>query len=101
MALRVFDAWSCSARRFVEIDHLCVMANRLQVLTLPPAPLIYRGTIAYMSTGLAAMAEGPTLLGGRHVREGVVVKTADGRFRGKWVGEGYKMRKNQEDATDE
>ena len=38
---------------------------------------------------------------GRHVREGVVVKTVDGRFRGKWVGEGYKLRKNAEDVTDE
>ena len=32
LALRVFDAWSCSARRFVEIDHLCVMVNHVHGL---------------------------------------------------------------------
>lgn len=104
LALRVFDVWGCKSGAFVTMDVVARTCERFGSFgshdCLETVPVLYRGPISGLPASIQAMAEGPTLLGGKHVREGVVVKTADGVFRGKWVGEGYKLRKHQTDNTD-
>lgn len=91
-----FDAVEIATRRWLDYDDFRLLANRL---SLPVAPELYRGP---WKPGLEALAEGPTLLGGDHVREGWVGRPVKERFDSrvgrvilKRHGEGYLTRKRR------
>ena len=72
---------------------------------VPTVPVLYRG--AYSLEQVKQLAEGPTTLGGGHVREGVVVRPARertdpklGRAVLKYIGDGYLFAKGVSDTDD-
>lgn len=94
---RLFDAWNADERRWLSWAELRDIS---QITGFDIAPVLYDGP--YGECLPTVLAEGKTTLGGTdHVREGVVVKTSDGKLRGKWVSQGYKLRAKGQDFTDE
>lgn len=98
-SLVLFDALDVVARRWLDYDEMVALAVRLDLRTVPE---LYRGP---WSPDLATLAEGDSLLatsnGGRHVREGWVLRPvrervhpALGRVILKRHGEGYLTRKS-------
>ncbi len=105
--LVAFDAFDIEKMRYVDYDDFVDIIEKINVKQyeiepdgphLHIAPLLYRGPFDY--DAIAALAEGPTVLGdGKHVREGVVVKPVRerwdsrlGRVILKLAGEGYLTR---------
>ncbi len=97
--LVLFDALDIKARRWLDYDDFRALAARLGLDTVPE---LYRGP---WSPDLAALAEGDSVLagthGGRHVREGWVLRPVRervhdrlGRVILKRHGEGYLTRKD-------
>lgn len=92
--LATFDALDLGSGRFLDYNDFVA---RMEELSLPMVPLLYRGRWAEMPDGLA---EGPTIAGkGAHVREGFVVRPVRERFDDrvgrvilKLHGEGYLTR---------
>ena len=95
--IRFFDAWDVAAGRFLDVDPRLALLDRLG---LDPVPLLYRGPWRGKDA-MYPLAEGPTTLGGGHVREGWVLATAveryepalQSRMQVKLVGEGYNLQK--------
>jgi RNA ligase (TIGR02306 family) len=92
--LVVFDAYDTFEGRYLDYDDFLAVAAHLD---LPTAPELYRGP---WSTDLLALANGPTVIGGgKHTREGFVVRPVKerrehmGRVILKVVGEDYLLRK--------
>jgi hypothetical protein len=95
--LRFFDIWDAKQMRYLDYDDF---SNIIKSCGLDQAPELYRGKWL----GKEAMyqyAEGLTTLGGKHIREGIVIKTVkerfeqalDGRMQLKLIGEGYNLQK--------
>jgi hypothetical protein len=97
--VRFFDARDLSTGRYLDWDHfknLCTMYH------LPLVPELWRGSHEEGSDP-RAMAEGPTTLGGGHVREGWVVRPLRERYHDrvgrvilKMPGEGYLIARGKE-----
>ena len=92
-----FDIWDLKKMRYLDYDDFI---NLTKSLDLPVAPELYRG----LWSGKEEMypyAEGTTCFGGKHIREGFVLKTTKERFEPelnsrmqvKLVGEGYNLQK--------
>ncbi len=101
---------SPTGRRFAAFDVLDLAEGRYlsrpeledfcRGLDLPIVPVLYAGP---WSDGLKDLANGPTTLGGGHLREGIVVKPAIervspmcGRVALKYVSEAYLLRTEKE-----
>lgn len=91
--LALFDAMDLDTLRYLDVDEFLALAKSLE---LPTVPEIYRGP---WRDDLRSMAEGKTLLGSDHVREGFVVRPVEERFDErvgrvclKHHGEGYLLR---------
>lgn len=95
--IRFFDIWDTKTMRYLDYDDHCVVCCDLG---LDMAPELYRGPWLGKEK-MYPFAEGKTTLGGKHVREGFVLRTAKerfcerlgGRMQVKLVGEGYNLQK--------
>lgn len=95
--LRFFDIWDLKSLRFLDYDEF---SNIILKLGLELCPLLYRGKLPEKEE-LYSFAEGLTTLGGKHVREGFVIRTVteqyfertNSRTCFKLVGEGYTLKK--------
>jgi RNA ligase (TIGR02306 family) len=93
VSLVLFDAMDLSALRYLDVDDFMALAKKLDLPTVPP---LYRGP---WRQDLRSMAEGKTMLGADHVREGFVVRPVKERFDDriqrvvlKYHGEGYLLK---------
>jgi len=95
--VRFFDIWDTKTMRYLDYDQfqqICIE------LGLDMAPELYRGPWLGRNQ-MYSYAEGKTTLGGKHIREGFVLRTAkerfaerlNGRMQVKLVGEGYNLQK--------
>jgi RNA ligase (TIGR02306 family) len=95
--IRFFDVWDTKTMRYLDYDPMMVI---LKEAGLDPVPELYRGKWL----GKDAMypyAEGMTTIGGKHIREGWVLRPVQGRYEPrldsrmivKLVGEGYNLQK--------
>ena len=95
--IRFFDIWDRKTGRYLDYDKFVEIINDLQ---LDMVPELYRGKWLGKDQ-MYPYAEGLTTLGGKHIREGFVVKTTKERFEPKLnsrmqlklVGEGYNLNK--------
>lgn len=95
--IRFFDVYDTKAMRWLDYDD-CV--RMVKDAGLEMMPELYRGAWKGKE-GMYPYAEGKTLLGERHVREGFVIKSVRNRFEPKLntrlilklVGEGYNLAK--------
>jgi RNA ligase (TIGR02306 family) len=95
--IRFFDIWNVKTLRYLDYDQFVTM---VQQAGLDIMPELYRGPWLG-KTEMYPLAEGKTTLGGKHVREGWVLRTAkeryeprlDSRMQVKLVGEGYNLQK--------
>jgi RNA ligase (TIGR02306 family) len=93
VSLVLFDAMDLSTLRYLDVDDFLVLAKKFE---LPTVPILYRGP---WKQDLRALAEGKTMLGADHVREGFVVRPLKERFDEriqrvvlKYHGEGYLLK---------
>jgi RNA ligase (TIGR02306 family) len=95
--IRFFDIFDVKKMRYLDYDPFVAI---LKELDLPAVPELYRGV--WLGKELMyPYAEGMTTLGGKHVREGFVLRTIkeryekklDSRMQVKLVGEGYNLQK--------
>lgn len=101
LAFRAFDLMIDG--QFLDYPDFVAQCERYGIETVP---LVYRGPFA-LST-IKTLAEGPSLIGGKHGREGVVVKPVQerqdvkiGRVILKYIGDSYLFGKTAEqDTTD-
>lgn len=95
--IRFFDIWDAKEMRYMDYDPFVTTVTEAG---LPLVPELYRG----LWLGKELMypyAEGLTTLGGKHIREGFVVRTVkeryephlNSRMQVKLVGEGYNLQK--------
>lgn len=95
--IRFFDVWDAKTMRYLDYDDF---TSTVLGIGLELMPELYRGPWL----GKDAMypyAEGLTNLGGKHIREGFVLRTVkeryeprlDSRMQVKLVGEGYNLQK--------
>jgi ATP-dependent RNA circularization protein (DNA/RNA ligase family) len=98
--LRVFDVYSSLSGRWLSWGEITAACREVG---LDHVPVLYDGPLN--ECNYQEMAEGDTCLASvNHVREGVVVRTYAGggsSRRWKYVGQGYKLRKNQKDLVTE
>lgn len=95
--IRFFDIWDVKTGRYVDYDQFITMITSAGLL---PAPELYRG-LWKGKEEMYPYAEGLTTLGGKHIREGFVLRTAKERFEPKLnsrmqvklVGEAYNLQK--------
>lgn len=92
MSLVLFDAYDPVRGEYLSWNDVRIAAADME-LDLPPE--LYVGTYPGLEK-VKELAEGPSLLCSNQIREGVVVRSFTGSEIGKWVGEGYRLRKNQE-----
>lgn len=101
LAFRAFDLMVDG--RYVDVDVFWSLCDNYGV---PTVPLV--GVQPYTLETIREMANGPSLIGGRHGREGVVVRPMQerdhprtGRVIGKYVSDAYLFSKvGEDDATD-
>jgi RNA ligase (TIGR02306 family) len=100
LGLRFFDVYDLRERVFVDYDQFALYMADCE---LPTVPVVYRGPFSLDT--MKDLAEGKSTLAPKQIREGVVAKTfveyrdhIPGRPRqiAKMVGEGYRLRKEQE-----
>lgn len=92
-----FDIWDVKTGRYLDYDPFVAMVNEAELKTMPE---LYRGLWLGKDI-MYPYAEGKTMLGGKHIREGFVLRTAKERFEPrlnsrmqvKLVGEGYNLQK--------
>jgi RNA ligase (TIGR02306 family) len=98
--LRIFDAYDSRSERWM---HWGQIVEACKIAGFDHVPVLYDGPLN--ECNYQEMAEGETRLTGvSHVREGVVIRTYAGggtHRRWKFVGQGYKLRKNQKDLVTE
>jgi RNA ligase (TIGR02306 family) len=95
--IKFFDIWDASTMRYMDYDPFL---DVLKETGLDPVPELYRGVWQGKDI-MYPYAEGPTTVGGKHVREGFVLRTIKERFEPrlksrmqvKLVGEGYNLQK--------
>jgi RNA ligase (TIGR02306 family) len=92
-----FDVYDPKAQKFLDYDN---SVSLIKEVGLTPVPELYRGKWLGKDQ-MYPYAEGLTTLGGKHTREGFVLKTIKERFEPrlnsrmqiKLVGEGYNLKK--------
>jgi len=92
-----FDIWNVKTMRYLDYDDFTSIIKELDLNT---APELYRG-VWKGKDEMYPYAEGMTMLGGKHIREGFVLRTVKERFEPKLnsrmqvklVGEGYNLQK--------
>lgn len=92
-----FDIWDTKAMRYLDYDPFVAMLNEAG---LPSVPELFRGVWQGKEI-MYPYAEGITTLGGKHIREGFVLRTAKERYEPKLnsrmqiklVGEAYNLQK--------
>lgn len=95
--IRFFDVWDAKAMRYLDYDPFVAMVTELELDLMPE---LYRG-LWLGKDEMYPYAEGMTMLGGKHIREGFVLRTIveryeprlDSRMHIKLVGEGYNLQK--------
>ncbi len=95
--IRFFDVWDVKTGRYLDYDPFVAT---VQAAGLDLMPELYRGVWQGKDL-MYPYAEGKTTLGGKHIREGFVLRTAKERFEPrlnsrmqvKLVGEGYNLQK--------
>lgn len=95
--IRFFDIWDVKQMRYLDYDPFVTMVNEAGLQLMPE---LYRGVWQGKDV-MYPYAEGPTMLGGKHIREGFVLRTVKERFEPrlnsrmqvKLVGEGYNLQK--------
>lgn len=96
-ALYLFDIWDLNTKRYLDYDLFMEICSKLE---LPTVPELYRGFWTDKEA-MYALAEGNTLTGGKHIREGFVLRTVkerfepklQGRMQLKLIGQGYALKK--------
>jgi RNA ligase (TIGR02306 family) len=73
-SLVLFDIMDLTNRHWLDYDDFVALAKKLDI---PTVPVLYRGP---WSKEVLKHAEGNTLLGGDHVREGTVIRPVKERF---------------------
>lgn len=95
--IRFFDIFNSKSGRYLDYDNFVKITSDLQ---LDIVPELYRG-LWIGKEQMYQYAEGLTTLGGKHLREGFVVKTTKERFEEKLnsrmqlklIGQGYNLNK--------
>ncbi len=95
--IRFFDIWDVKQMRYLDYDEFVAMVKEAGLDLMPE---LYRGTWQGKEV-MYPYAEGMTTLGGKHIREGFVLRTAkeryeerlNSRMQVKLVGEGYNLQK--------
>lgn len=95
--VRFFDVWDTKTLRYLDYDPFVAMIKEAGLDIMPE---LYRGGWKGKEE-MYPYAEGMTTLGGKHVREGWVLRTVkeryeprlDSRMHVKLVGEGYNLQK--------
>lgn len=95
--IRFFDIWDVKAMRYLDYDPFVAMVQGVGLETMPE---LYRGVWQGKDV-MYPYAEGMTTLGGKHIREGFVLRTVkeryeprlDKRMQVKLVGEAYNLQK--------
>lgn len=95
--IRFFDIWDVKQLRYVGYDEFATTVHEAGLETVPE---LYRGPWLGKDV-MYPYAEGLTTLGGKHIREGFVLRTIneryeprlDSRMQVKLVGEGYNLQK--------
>lgn len=95
--IRFFDIWDTEKLRYLDYDDFVAM---IQATGLEAMPVLYRGVWQGKEL-MYPYAEGLTTLGGKHIREGFVLRTVkeryeprlDSRMQVKLVGEAYSLQK--------
>lgn len=95
--IRFFDIWDVKSMRYLDYDPFVAMVKDVDLDLMPE---LYRG-IWKGKEEMYPYAEGMTMLGGKHIREGFVLRTVkeryepklDSRMQVKLVGEGYNLQK--------
>jgi len=95
--VRFFDIWDLSKLRYMDYDQ---RVSTLLEAEVDPVPELYRGVWSGKDI-MYPYAEGLTILGSKHIREGFVLNTLkeryeprlDSRMQVKLVGEGYNLKK--------
>jgi len=95
--IRFFDIWDVKAMRYLDYDPFVFMVDAAGLELMPE---LYRGVWQGKDL-MYPYAEGMTTLGGKHIREGFVLRTAkeryeprlDSRMHVKLVGEAYNLQK--------
>lgn len=95
--IRFFDVWDVKTGRYLDYDPFVAT---VQAAGLDLMPELYRGVWQGKDV-MYPYAEGKTTLGGKHIREGFVLRTVKERFEPrlnsrmqvKLVGEGYNLQK--------
>lgn len=95
--IRFFDVWDVATMRYLDYDPFVAMVTEAD---LPLVPELYRGVWQGKEL-MYPYAEGLTTLGGKHIREGFVLRTIkeryepklNSRMQVKLVGEGYNLQK--------
>lgn len=88
IAFAVFDLYDTVTKQYMPYGQLCTLCWHYGI---PMVPELYRGP---WKPELVSLAEGKTTLNNaEHVREGIVIKTIEGRTILKLHGEGYLTRK--------
>lgn len=88
--VRVFDVWFVDEKRwatYTEKLHLCFMHKFDMV------PLLWSGKLDGVGE-FTNHVNGKSTLTDKHIREGIVIKSMDGKKRAKLVSDDYKMRKD-------
>ncbi|MEM3097506.1 MAG: RNA ligase (ATP) [Nitrososphaerales archaeon] len=93
ISIAIFDIFDMSSSKWLDYDEF---KNMVDAAGLPTVPVLYRGP---WSKEVLKYAEGPTSMGGGHVREGIVIRPVKERFDErigrvilKYHGEGYLLR---------
>lgn len=95
--IKFFDIWDANAMRYLDYDPFVAMVKEAGLESVPE---LFRGVWQGKEL-MYPYAEGKTTLGGKHVREGFVLRTIKERFemrlnsrlQVKLVGEGYNLQK--------
>lgn len=95
--IRFFDVWDTDTMRYLDYDPFIATVTEVD---LPLVPELYKG-LWKGKDEMYQFAEGQTTLGGKHIREGFVLRTIKERFEPKLnsrmqvklVGEGYNLQK--------
>lgn len=91
IGLRLFDAWDAKKQEYLPRQEVVLMAAEMGV---DMVPVLHHGPANLLDAQL--LAEGRSTLDKDTVREGVVITSASGDRRGKWVGETYRTCKEPE-----
>lgn len=95
--IRFFDVYDVQKMSYLDYDPFVAMIKDAGLETVPQ---LYRGNWSGKDT-MYPYAEGLTTVGGKHIREGFVVRTTkerweprlDGRMQVKMIGETYSLQK--------